>query len=135
MAAFQALVAALVMSRVIRCLQSMQNAAARLICKLPRLDHITDALVSLHWRRIPELIVYKIAMLTFKVLHGIVPEYLGPVVHVAYLPGRQALRSATTNHLVVPPFKLSAVENSRWLVLNCRLVCRKKLHRHPSVID
>jgi len=36
----------------------------------------------------------------FKVLHVNAPEYLGPVVRVADLPGRQSLRSADTNRLV-----------------------------------
>ena len=71
-------------------LQSVQTGAARLICKLRRFDHITEALVSLQCPRIPELIVYKIAALTFKVLHGIALEYLGPVYRAADLPGRQA---------------------------------------------
>jgi len=71
-----------------RRLQSVQNAAARLICRLRHFDHVTDALVSLHWLRVPEHVVYKIAMLTIKVLHGIAPEYLRPVVRVANLPGR-----------------------------------------------
>jgi len=66
----------------------VQNAAARLICRLRHFDHVTDALVSLHWLRVPEHVVYKIAMLTIKVLHGIAPEYLRPVVRVANLPGR-----------------------------------------------
>jgi len=30
------------------------------------------------------------------VLHGITPEHLGPVNHVADLPGRQALLALTT---------------------------------------
>jgi len=34
-------------------LQSVQNAAARLICRLRRFDHVTDALVSLHWLLVP----------------------------------------------------------------------------------
>ena len=123
MATFQSMVVALVMSRLdcgncvlvglpthlVRRLQSVQNAAARLICGLRRFDHITDALVSLHWLRVQERVVYKIAVLTFKVLHGIAPEYLGPVVRVADLPGRRTLRSASTNRLVVPPYKLSTI--------------------------
>ena len=44
-----------------------------------------------------------------KVLHGTAPKYLGPVIRVADLPGRQALRSASTNRLVEPPFKLSTI--------------------------
>jgi hypothetical protein len=120
---FKTLVVALVLSRLdygngvlvglpaylVRRLQSVQNAAARLICNLRRFDHITDALANLHWLRVPERVVFKVAVLTFKVLHGSAPEYLGPVVRFANLPGRQALRSADTNRLVVPPFKLSTI--------------------------
>jgi len=64
-ATFQSLVVALVLSslnygnsvlvglsiHMVRRLQSVQNAAARLICRLRRFDHVTDALVSLHWPR------------------------------------------------------------------------------------
>jgi len=67
---FQKLVVALVHSRLeygngvlvgipahlMRRLQSVLNAAARLIFNLKRSDHITDALVSLHWLPVPERI-------------------------------------------------------------------------------
>jgi len=34
-------------------------------------DHIIDALVCLHWLRVPERIDYKVAVLTYKaLLHG-----------------------------------------------------------------
>ena len=49
------------------------NVGARLIFQLRRSDHITDALVSLHWLRMPERIQYKTAVLTYKVLHGTAP--------------------------------------------------------------
>jgi len=94
---------------LVRCLQSVQKAAEWLFCRLRRFDHLTDALVNLHWLRVLKRVVYKIAVLTLKVLHGIAPEYLGPVVLVADLPGRQSLRSAGTNDQVVPPFKLSTI--------------------------
>ena len=48
-------------------------------------------------------------MLTYKVLHGSVPRYLGPLVRVADLPGRHALHYAGTNRLVVPSVKLSTI--------------------------
>jgi len=54
---------------LLRRLQSVLNARARLILQLRRSDHITDALVSLHWLRVPERIQYKIVVLTHKVLH------------------------------------------------------------------
>ena len=87
---FQKLVVALVHSRLDYCngvlvgipahlmrrLQSVLNAAARLIFNLKRSDHITDALVSLQWLRVSERIQYKIAVLSYKVLHDTVPRYL-----------------------------------------------------------
>jgi len=68
MSVFHSLVSALVLSRLDYCnsllidlplthiqhLQSVQNATARLIFNLRRCDHITDALISLHWLRMPE---------------------------------------------------------------------------------
>jgi len=56
-----------------RRLQSVLNAAARLIYQLRSSDLITDALVCLHWLRIPERIEYKVALLTYKVMNGIAP--------------------------------------------------------------
>ena len=41
-----------------------------LIYNLRRPDHVTDALISLHWMRISERIIYKIAVLTYTVLQG-----------------------------------------------------------------
>jgi len=90
---FQMLVVALVHSRLdygnsvlvgilaylLRRLQSVLNAAARLIFHLKCSNHITDALVSLHWLRVPECIQYKVAVLGYRVLHGSVPRYLGHV--------------------------------------------------------
>ena len=52
---------------LMRRLQLALNAAARLIFHLRRSDHITDALVSLHWLRVPERIQFKIAVLTHRV--------------------------------------------------------------------
>ena len=72
-------------------------------------DHITDALISLHWLRAPERIQYKLAILAYRGLHGDAPRYLGPLIRVDHLPGRRPLRSSNTNRLVVPQVKLSTV--------------------------
>jgi len=70
---------------------------------------VVDALVTLHWLRVPDRVQYKIAVLTFRVLHDSAPGYLGPVVAVAVLPGRRALPLVSTSCLVAPPIKLSTV--------------------------
>jgi len=89
---------------------------ARLIYHLLPYDHISDALATLHWLCVPERVQYKISVLTFKVLHDSAPRYLGPLVAVADLPGRRALRSASTSRLVAPSIKLSTVGSRAFLV-------------------
>ena len=49
--------------RVFRRLQSVLNAAVRLIYRLRTRDHVSDAVISLHWLRVPERIQYKLAVL------------------------------------------------------------------------
>ena len=121
---FQLLVVALVLSRLDYCnsllinlpasliqrLQSVQNAAARLIFNMRRSEHITDALISLHWLRVPERIVFKVATLTFRALHGTAPPYMtSQFTRVADMSNRQRLRSASSNQLDVPSFRLPTV--------------------------
>ena len=53
----------------IRRLQSVQNAAARLIFNLRRSEHISDALINLHWLRIPGRIRFKVAVFVYRALH------------------------------------------------------------------
>jgi len=74
-------------ARLMRRLQSVLNAAARLIYRLRTSDHITDALISLQWLRIPERIQYKLATLAYIVLHGDAPRYLGLLIRVDDMPG------------------------------------------------
>ena len=66
-------------------------------------------------------IQYKLAVLTYKVLHGDTPSYLGPLVRAADLPGRRELRSASSNRLVVPSVKLSTVNGRAFLVAAAKL--------------
>jgi len=47
----------------------------------------------------------------YNVLHGLAPQYLGPLNYVADLPGCRPLRPAGTNQLAVPPVKLTTVAN------------------------
>ena len=55
---------------------SRQTPAALLVFLLRRSDHITDAIVSLHWLWVPAIIIYKIAVQTYWALHGDAPQYL-----------------------------------------------------------
>ena len=84
-------------------LQSVLNAAARLIFLARKFDHVTPLLRELHWLRIPERIQYKLALLAYKCLNGMAPPYLSREFRrVADTEGRQRLRSASTAELIVP---------------------------------
>ena len=135
-ATFPSLVVTLVLSRLdyrnavlvglpaylVRRLQSVLNAAARLIYRMRSADHVTDALACLHWLRVPERIeYYKVAVLTYKVLHGSAPRYLGPLVAVADLPGRRTLRSGGTKRLMVPSVRRSTVSDRAFMVAGPRV--------------
>ena len=57
-------------------LQRLQNAAARLVCNIPKYDHITPALIRLHWLPVQFRIEFKVAMLVYKCINGTAPQYL-----------------------------------------------------------
>ena len=79
---------------VVKKLQSVQNAAARLITRSGRCDHITPILFGLHWLPVSERIKFKIPLLTFKALHQQSPTYIQDLI-TRYLPSRP-LRSSST---------------------------------------
>ena len=113
-----ALVHALVSSRVDYCnallygasqlvtrrLQAVINSAARLITGVGRFDHITPVLRDvLHWLPVEQRVQYKIALLTYKCLHGCAPQYLSEhCITLLDQGGRCQLRAATHGDLVLP---------------------------------
>jgi len=50
-------------------LQSVMNAAARLVCSARKYEHITPLLRDLHWLRVPEWIEFKLSVLVFRCLY------------------------------------------------------------------
>jgi len=97
------------LQRQLQSWQSILNAAAHLVFRLRRYDHITDALAILHWLRLPQRVDFKVAVMAFRVLHGLAPPYLNQLVHVSDLPGRHRLRSSSSQQLLVLPFRLTTV--------------------------
>jgi hypothetical protein len=91
-------------------LQSVLNAAARLIYGLRRYDHVSDALITLHRLRIPEVIQFKLAVHVPRIPHGNAPSYLGPLHFDCLMcPGRSPLRSASSHRLIDPPVHRSPI--------------------------
>ena len=81
-------------------LQRLQNAAARLVRRVKRHEHITPILLSLHWLPVSQRIIYKTLILTFKALHNLAPAYIQDLIH-RHQPTR-TLRSASLNLLQQP---------------------------------
>ena len=50
-------------------LQRIQDSAVRLVCSIPRFNHITPVLYSLHWLPVAYRIEFKILVLTFKTIY------------------------------------------------------------------
>ncbi len=81
-------------------LQIVQNAAARVLTRSRKYDHITPILQSLHWQPIKFCISYKILSLAYKALNDLAPAYLTNLLS-HYNPTR-SLRSQNSGLLVVP---------------------------------
>ncbi len=60
----------------IKKLQYIQNFAARIISGHRKYDHVTPILKELHWLPVKEHLYYRDAVLAFKCMNGMVPEYL-----------------------------------------------------------
>jgi len=84
-------------------LQSVLNAAARLVYSARKFDHVTPLLRDLHWLRVPQRIEYRLAVHAFLGLHGMAPSYLAcELRRVPDVASRGQLRSSSTNPLTVP---------------------------------
>ena len=84
-------------------LQRVQNSAARLVTRVHGRAHIQPILRQLHWLPVRKRIVFKIILLTFKIIHGHAPQYLIQLVTI-YNPTR-TLRSSGNLLLKRPSHK------------------------------
>ena len=79
-------------------LQLAENAAARVIIRTPRHQHITPILNELNWLPVTKRCQLKILVLTFKVLQGQAPTYICEMFQWYTLA--RPLRSSSTTSLV-----------------------------------
>ena len=63
-------------------LQSVLNAAARLVFSVRRSEHVTPLLCELHWLKVPERIQFRLCILAYRCLHGTAPTYLADSLHL-----------------------------------------------------
>jgi len=132
---FQTLVVALVMPRLDysnatlaglpafqhRRLQSVLNAAARLIHRSPRYERITPLLRDLHWLWSLERIDLKLAVLVYWCLHGLAPHYVSDYFqHVAF-SNRRWFCSSSSSLLLIRRTRLITASDRAFPVAGSRL--------------
>ena len=89
--------------KTIRQLQLIQNAAAWVLSKTKKVDHITPVLRSLHWLPVCQRIDFKILLLVYKAPNGLGPKHISDLL-LWYEPSRP-LRSSGTGLFSVPRVK------------------------------
>ncbi|CAJ0966409.1 unnamed protein product [Ranitomeya imitator] len=112
-------------------LQSVLNAAARIIFLTNRYTDASTLCQSLHWLPIHSRIQYKTTTLIHKALHGSAPPYISSLVSV-YHPTR-ALRSANDlrRNFIITPRRKSQQEQSALETEILGLVHKKVLQEVP----
>ncbi len=67
-------------ARIINKLQMVQNAAARVLIRTRKYDHVSPVLSTLHWLPIKHRIHFKILLITYKALNCLAPQYLSELL-------------------------------------------------------
>ncbi len=87
-------------ARLINKPQMVQNAAARVLTRTRKYEHISSVLSTLYWLPIKQHIDFKILLITYKALNGLAPQYLSELLS-HYSPSRP-LHSQNSGHLIIP---------------------------------
>ena len=115
-------------------LPKLQNKCVRLICQIPRSDHITPSLEQLHWLPISDRIIHKTVLHVFKSLHGLSPLYINSCLKIRSRPSSVSTRSI--NHIFLEASrskKLQVTEPSVCLHQSRRWRIRSNKPRNRSL--
>ncbi len=108
----------------IRRLQLVHNAAARVVVKKRKFDHISEDLKDMHWLPIKSRIKFKILLLTWKALNGQAPTYLkellkykvnthdGRVKNTLFVPKTKLVTCGDRAFSTVAPILWNSLPNS-----------------------
>jgi hypothetical protein len=107
-------------------LQSVQNAAARLVTGLGRREHITPVLRTLHWLPVRQRIQFKLATLVYRSLTKDAPAYLSDECRLTSSVCLRSLRSADSRTCI--PRRAHNSHGDRYFATCrstvCGIVCR-----------
>ena len=102
-------------------LQSVLNAAARLIYGRRKYDHVTPLHRELHWLRVPERITFRLVTLVYRCQHNMAPHYLVVQQHWASsIASRQRLHSASAPDFIIPRSSRSTIIDRAFCVTVAR---------------
>jgi len=90
-------------------LQSVQNAAARLVTGLGRREHIRPVLRQLHWLVVRQRVMFKLATLVSRSLAGTAPAYLSDECHLTSSVGVRSCVQLTPEHVYLVEHTMVAV--------------------------
>ncbi len=86
-------------ARLINKLQRVQNAAARVLTRTRKYDHIGPVLSTLHWLLIKHRKDFKILLITYKALNGLAPQYLSELL--SHFSPPPPLHSQNSGRLII----------------------------------
>ncbi len=107
-------------ARLINKLQMVQNAAARVLTRTRKYDHISPVLSTLHWLPIKHRIDLKILLITYKALNGLTPHYLSELLSHYSTP--RPLQSQNSGHLIIPRISKSTAGGRSFFYLAAKLL-------------
>ena len=111
-------------------LQRVQNAAVRLVCSLPRHEHVTSSFIRLHWLPIKFRINFKIAMLYFKCIHGQARSYLKSMIAIKKTSTYNRRSSPVSSWKTIP----ETIEKNAWRSSSLFQCIRQDLEQSPAII-
>ena len=83
-------------------LQRIQNRAARIVLKARKQDRATPLLKQLHWLPVEKRIHYKVALIVFKCIHKMAPEYLYTLLSSPHRSNYRLRSTEDTSVLHIP---------------------------------
>ena len=101
-------------------MQSVLNAAARVIACLRKFDHVTNTLKELHWLPVEQRIIFKINLECFKVVDNLAPSYLTELLRV-YETARRLRLSSDKWRFAIEPYNLKTYGLRAFSVIAPRL--------------
>ena len=92
--------------------------ACRIVYRQHRFCWVTPLMKELHWLKVPDRITYKIALLMYKCVKGLAPEYL---IDIVITPQRRKLRSTTMVKLPVIKYRTTLVHKCSFASMKPRI--------------